>query len=174
MSNPDQIIPEDPASAGIPDVADDTSLAFDEADHPRFEDSPPSLPTREAVAVDDFGTTAEEGVQEESLSAKLAREMPDVNADDAQTPKASDLADEATSEMAEAQVAQDADELGAGWSEDINAPIPGTVGRLFAPDEGGREDEEPDSVAYDSDEVAGLSAEEAAMHEVREEDVPYH
>lgn len=180
MSNPDQVIPEDPASAGIPDVADDTSLAYDEADHPRFEDSPPSLPTREPVAVDDYGVTAEEGLHEESLTDKLARERPDVSPDDARTPHSSTLADEATSESAEAQVAEDGEELGgqsdepsAGWSDDIDAPVPGPVGRLYEPDQGGREDDEPDSVAYDSDELAGLSAEEAAMHEVSEEDVPY-
>jgi hypothetical protein len=43
------------------------------------------------------------------------------------------------------------------------------VGRLVEPDEGVREDSEADAVAYDAGAAGGgPSAEEAAMHEVRE------
>jgi hypothetical protein len=46
-------------------------------------------------------------------------------------------------------------------SIDLNEPSPRQIGRL--------EDAEAQSVAYDTGETLGLSAEEAAMHEVREE-----
>ena len=38
------------------------------------------------------------------------------------------------------------------------------VGRLVEPDEGAHEDTEPDLVGRDSGDIAGLSAEEAALH----------
>jgi hypothetical protein len=41
---------------------------------------------------------------------------------------------------------------------------PPAVGRLVEPDEGARSDTEPDMVARDSGDTAGLSAEEAALH----------
>jgi hypothetical protein len=41
---------------------------------------------------------------------------------------------------------------------------PRDVGRLVAPDEGVRSDTEADLVASDSGDMAGLSAEEAALH----------
>jgi hypothetical protein len=66
-----------PEDEGIPDHADDMSTAFDEADRPRFADSPPTLPTDEPQAVDEHGVTAAEQREGESLDARLAREEPD-------------------------------------------------------------------------------------------------
>jgi hypothetical protein len=66
-----------PEDEGIPDHADDMSTAFDEADRPRFADSPPTLPADEPQAVDEHGVTAAEQREGESLEARLAREEPD-------------------------------------------------------------------------------------------------
>jgi len=50
-------------------------------------------------------------------------------------------------------------------SIDLNEPSPKQIGRL--------EDTQTQSVAYDTGETMGLSAEEAAMHEVKEEGDDY-
>jgi hypothetical protein len=92
----------DPEMDGVPRYADDTSTAYDPADRPDFDDSPPPLPS----------------------------------------------------------------------DETINAE-PGRVGRLVDTDDGGYADNDPLSVARDTGELAGLSAEEAAMHEVPDREVPY-
>ena len=164
MSDPNPVIPDDPEAEGIPDVADDTSTAYDQPDKPRLEDSPVSLPVDRPVAVDDYGVTPEEGRHDEPLSARLMREEPDISPDDPETAAAPDLADEATSETAATWAARDADVLGAGLAENLDSPPDEQVGRLVEPDEGVREDDEAESIAYDSGEHQGLSAEEAAMH----------
>ncbi|WP_117212059.1 DUF5709 domain-containing protein [Allorhizocola rhizosphaerae] len=118
-----------PEAEGIPEVADDTSTAWDDPRHPRLEDSPPAMP-------------AEEPTEKESgpLKARVTHEEPDVGPDSV-------------------------DERGVAI--DIDEPLPGRdVGRLVEPDEGAREDDEPQSIASDSGEHEGLSAEEAAMHEI--------
>lgn len=118
-----------PESEGIPEIADDTSTAWDDPGHPRLEDSPASLPGDEQMDKE-VGT----------MKARLVREEPDIGPDS----------------VDERGIAIDAD-----------APLPGRgVGRLVAPDEGGREDDEPQAIADDSGEREGLSAEEAAMHEI--------
>lgn len=61
----------------MPDYADDTSTAYDEADRPRFDDSPPPLPADRPQAVDDYGVTAAEASAGEPLDDRLARERPD-------------------------------------------------------------------------------------------------
>lgn len=43
------------------------------------------------------------------------------------------------------------------------------VGRLVEPDQGLREDDEDQAIAYDSGETKGLSAEEAAVHVIPDE-----
>lgn len=95
-----------------------------------------------ALAVDDFGTTAEEMHDGESLTSRVDREEPDVLA-------AVDLpADE--SEGADTPFSQ-----GAG----------GGVGRLVEPDEGARSDTEADMVGTDvGTDLGGYTAEESAMH----------
>jgi hypothetical protein len=47
---------------------------------------------------------------------------------------------------------------------DVYPEDPRGVGRLVEPDEGARSDTEPDMIASDSGDTAGLSAEEAAIH----------
>lgn len=141
--------PTDPESEGIPDTADDYSTAWDDVARPRPEDSHRSLPADEPIAVDDFGVSAQESHREEPLSARLMREEPDVS------PSSGAEADEDTPASVP--------------SADLNEPIPGSVGRLVAPDEGVREDDEGQSIGYDTGEGEGLSAEEAAMREEPEE-----
>ncbi len=94
-----------------------------------------------AIAVDDFGTTPAEMHDGEPLSARLAREEPDVLAGVDRTAGPSE-GDTRSDERA-----------GQG------------IGRLVAPDEGAHSDTEPDLVARDAGtDLGGYSAEESAMH----------
>jgi len=168
-------IPNDPESEGIPDVADENSTAYDDYDRPRFDDSIVAMPADDAVAVDEYGVTPYESSHEEPLKARLVREQKDVSPDDPRTAAEQEIAEEAMSEEAQAQAARDADAFGFEEADvDLNEPLPSEVGRLVAPDEGGSfEDDESQSIAYDSREREGQAPEEAAMHEVPEEEVLY-
>ena len=64
------IMPEDD---GIPEVAQDDSPTMMRAEDPQFQ----PLPGESATAADDFGTTAFEQSQGESLTDRLDRELPD-------------------------------------------------------------------------------------------------
>ncbi len=136
-------IPEPPSAAeaeGIPDPGEVRSPQ-DVAGVAGSSDGM-EPPHDTATAVDDFGTTAEEMHDGESLTGRLEREEPDV-LDAVDTP-----ADE--SEGADTPFSE-----GAGQG----------VGRLVEPDEGARTDSEPDMVASDvGTDLGGYTAEEAAMH----------
>jgi hypothetical protein len=94
------------------------------------------------LAADDFGTTARELHEGESLEGRISREEPDVLA----------LVDVPADESAGVDTPFD-DRAGQG------------VGRLVEPDEGARTDTEADLVASDvGTDLGGYSAEEAAMH----------
>jgi len=72
----------DPAASGIPEYADDDSTVNERADSTREADgpSPAALPAEREdgpVALDEFGTTAEEQRRGESLAGRLIREEPD-------------------------------------------------------------------------------------------------
>jgi hypothetical protein len=91
---------------------------------------------------DDFGTTARELHDGESLDGRIGREEPDVL----------DLVDVPADESAGADTPFD-ERAGQG------------VGRLVEPDEGARTDTEADLVAQDvGTDLGGYTAEEAAMH----------
>jgi hypothetical protein len=95
-----------------------------------------------AVAVDDFGTTAEEMAEGEPLDARIAREEDDVLA------RVDDQPDETE-----------------GGDTPFDQRSGQGVGRLVEPDEGVREDREADLVAEDvGTDLGGYSAEESAMH----------
>ena len=64
------VFPEDD---GIPEVAQDDSPTQERAEDPQFE----PLPGERANASVDFGTTAFEQSEGESLAGRLARELPD-------------------------------------------------------------------------------------------------
>ncbi len=175
----------DPEADGLPDTPDDDSTAGDavltgrEADGP----SPAQLPgDRSAtVAVDEFGTTAEEQLDGESLDYKLSRELLEPAVDDPLAgPVDPDIAAEADSQEQAAQAQLDADVIDPGPTSDPNSPVSlydhgqlgtvadATVGRLVEPDEGAHTDQETDSIAYDAGAAGGgASAEELAIHETQ-------
>ena len=101
-----------------------------------------AAPRDTPVAVDDFGTTAAEMHDGESLDGRIAREEPDV-LDAVDAP-----ADE--SATADTPFAE-----GAGQG----------IGRIGEPDQGGTSDTEKDMIASDvGTDLGGYSAEESAMH----------
>ena len=108
-------------------------------------------PAERPWASDDYGTTAREAAEGEDLDHRLARELPDISAD------------------------EEGD--GLGDSEDSDGELlDGEVGearsgRLVASDEGGVTDDDPELWASDIGiDGAGASAEEAAVHVVPDED----
>lgn len=133
MTNDTPQPPREPEAEGIPDYADDTSTAYDRADRPDLDDSPPALPADRPLGVDEHGVTAAEQRQGESLAEHLAREEPDVGAE------------ARTGDIVPADLAARNPETGYGTLE------PGT------------------GVTTGE----GESAEEAAMHELAEDDITY-
>jgi hypothetical protein len=181
----------DPAASGVPEYADDDSDADLDVPSTREADGPdpaPLPPDREdgPLALDEFGTTAEEQRHGEPLGARLAREEPEVaTADAAAAPR------DRTDDLATADVPHEWNEPDPGGAgadggpidPDVDDPVSayervgpdavtgGLVGRLVQPDQGSLEDAEPDEVAMDAGASGGgASAEEAAMHEVRDSD----
>jgi hypothetical protein len=169
----------DPESDGLPEYADDDSTAYDEVPSGRIADGPDPapLPADHAVAVDRYGTTAEEARQGESLDYKLAREYAAAGDSAAGDRAATDDEGDALSEDVDqvhgafADIApEDYDPHSKVSMYDRPDPDePGRpVGRLVEPDEGVREDDESHAVAYDAGAAGGgPTAEEAAMHEFR-------
>ncbi|MET9952427.1 DUF5709 domain-containing protein [Streptomyces sp. NPDC006339] len=107
--------------------------------------SPPERP----LAVDHVGTTAREQREGETLDQRLAEEVPDPA-------------------LAEPDDSNGVGDLPGGDGEPIDDQVGRErSGRLVAPDEGVREDDEKDVVARDVG-IAGAaaSAEEAAVHTV--------
>jgi hypothetical protein len=68
------IFPEDD---GLPEVSQDDSPTQERAEDPQFAPVPGERPT----ATTDFGTTAAEQAEGESLDGRLARELPDTAGD---------------------------------------------------------------------------------------------
>lgn len=168
----------DPAAEGLPETADDDSTAYDDDASGREADGrdPAALPSDVPLAVDRFGTTADEQRAGESLDARLAQEEPDIAVDDPLAAPGDDLADEATGERSAAQAQLDADVMGEGPTHHPNSPVSvydrpleGTVnervGRLVEPDQGWLSDTEKDAIAQDVGAAGGgASAEELAIH----------
>jgi Family of unknown function (DUF5709) len=116
--------------------------------------SPPERPWTGS----DFGTTAREEATGESLDGRLARELPDDGAEDADV------------------LGEDTDVDGLGDTSDTDGELlddevgETRSGRLVAPDHGGYPDEGEELFAEDIGvDGAGASAEEAAVHVVSEE-----
>ena len=132
-------IPEPPSGAeaeGQPDP--DPSLATQKATGDAMEGMEP--PHDYPMAVDDYGTTAAEQRDGESLDLRLTREEPEVDPRDPGD----------GSEYSDTPFAE-----GAGQG----------VGRVVEPDEGARTDDEADVVAADrGTDGGGFTAEESAMH----------
>lgn len=175
----------DPEAEGLPDTADDDTSAGDDVYSGREADGPdpaPLPPDRDAavVALDQFGVTAEEQADGESLDYKLTRERGDTAPDDPLAgPVDPALGGEADSEEAAAQAQLDADVMDPGPTSDPDSPVSiydhgnlgaavRPVGRLVEPDEGAHTDQERDSIAYDAGAAGGgASAEELAVNETR-------
>ncbi len=134
-------IPEPPSEAeaeGIPDpgFSDPTQIIAGDTE------ATIEPPHDTGIAVDEWGTTAREQAEGESLDGRLAREEDDVLAAVDQPADESEGADTPFDERA-----------GQG------------VGRLVEPDEGARTDTEKDMVASDvGTDLGGYTAEESAMH----------
>jgi hypothetical protein len=157
----------EPAAAGLPDYADDDSTAYDDVRSGREADGrdPAALPvTRDdgPVALDDFGTTAEEQRRGESLEGRLAREEPDIRPEDVE-PDLASLDEEPVESHRDSPVST-FERLGPD-------PVTGgQVGRLVAPDEGSGIDTEADEIALDVGAAGGgAGPEELAIHEVSED-----
>src|SRR3954469_5199750 len=153
----------DPEAEGLPGTADDDSTAYDDVDTGRVADGPDpaALPAEHPLAVDKFGTTAEEQREGESLDYRLAQEQPDIQPEDPlDSPGA--LADEAIDEQGAAQARLDADVYGESPTSDPDSAISlyddgqldgvstAPVGRLVDPNQGIGPDDEPDNVASDA------------------------
>jgi Family of unknown function (DUF5709) len=176
----------DPEAEGLPGTADDDSSANDDVETGRWADGPDpaALPSERPLAVDRFGTTAEEQRVGESLNARLWQEQPDVQPEtDADDP--GPLADEAIDEVSARQAGLDADVYGESPTSDPHSQVslyddgqldgtsPAPIGRLVEPDQGSGVDTEPDDVAYDAGAAGGgATAEELAIHET--EPPAYH
>lgn len=118
---------------GIPDLQDGTPQQQWARDP---EESP--LPGEKPVALDEYGTTAEEQRAGEPLDLRLSRERPD-------------------------RLTANGDDPDAPWPAWTPSAEP--AGRLVEPDEGVRADTEQDAVASDVGvDGGGYSAEEDAMH----------
>jgi hypothetical protein len=154
----------DPAASGLPDYADDDATADVDLESGREADGPrpaPLPPDREdgPLALDEFGTTAEEQRLGETLAGRLSREEPDIDPDEAGAAEGPD--DEEPVDPALDSPVSVYERLGPD-------PVTGgRVGRLVQPDEGAHEDTESSEVAYDAGlSGGGLSAEEAAVNEI--------
>lgn len=172
----------DPEAEGLPDTADDDSTARDDVASGRAADGPDpaELPADRPLAADHFGNTAEEQLEGESLDYKLERELRELPIDDPLAGSVDPaIAGEADSDEAAAEAQLDADVMDAGPTSDPRSPVSiydhgnlgsapggGPVGRLVEPDEGARDDDETDSIAYDAGASGGgASAEELAVNE---------
>jgi hypothetical protein len=168
----------DPEREGLPGIADDDSFADQDESTSRPADGRGSaaLPSDHPVAVNDFGTTAEEQRQGESLDGRLKREQPDLRLDDpADGPQP--LSDSMDDIPPDAEVETDDPRLNAILEAEDPAldsevsvydRLPGshTAGRLVEPDEGTGTDREDELYAEDRGFAGGgFSAEEAAVHE---------
>ncbi|MFG1945825.1 DUF5709 domain-containing protein [Nonomuraea sp. NPDC048826] len=151
---------------GIPDLQDGTPGQ-------RWAEDPQEAPVPgdRPVGVDDFGTTADEQIQGESLDGRLEREVPEEEAAfGAETPvtvqraPVTDPDDRPLTEDGGLGVGSDLD---TSFQEDEGADPgdqPARAGRLVAADEGAHPDTEPDEVARDvGPDAGGYTAEEAAM-----------
>jgi hypothetical protein len=162
----------DPEAEGLPGTADDDSTAWDDVDSPRVADGPEPavLPAdREdgPLAVDRYGTTPEEARVGESLDQKLDREVPDPALRDPDVVEA-DVVAAGDALADEGPVDPHLDSAVSMYDTGVGGGD--TVGRLVEPDEGLTADTERDAVATDAGAAGGgATAEELAMHRVRDE-----
>jgi hypothetical protein len=165
----------DPAADGLPEYTDDDSAAVDDVP-PRAADGPdpaPLPPDREdgPMALDEYGTTAEEARLGEPLDQRLAREEPDL---EPEVPADLPPVQEDDALPAEDPVDPHLDSPVSLYDRaETGIPDLSPVGRLVQPDEGAHGDAEGTEVAVDSGTAGGgASAEELAIHRVPPEEEP--
>jgi hypothetical protein len=176
MTSSERRLISDPEAEGLPASADDDSSADIEDRAEADGRDPAALPADHAIAVEDFGTTAEEQRQGESLDGRLKRERPDLRVDDpARGPEP--LSDAIDDLPLDAPYETDDPRLNAileGEDPALDSlvsvydrmPEAHTAGRLVEPDEGTGIDDESELYAEDRGPAGGgLSAEERAVHE---------
>ncbi len=137
-----------PEDEGFPDTADDATP--ERRDVPDPEETP--LPGEEPVGVNQFGTTAEEELEGETLDQRLAREVPDEEPIDPTIPRDEDEPDENV---------EDVENMLPVSADDEPRP----VGQIVEEDEGVREDVERDAVAIEDPlGPGGLGPEDRALY----------
>jgi hypothetical protein len=170
-----------PEDEGIPEVADDTSTAYDRGDRPQFNeptvampaDNPWELPEEEIGPEEEADLTElgdEEAAEDDAdyFAEEQSGLIPDDGADD---PELAEFDPDAVSTFADARYEEPDLARRAGELSYYDTPVRGArIGRLTDPGDDGAEDFEAESFAEDTDEIEGLSAEESAMHLVDEED----
>ena len=128
------VFPEDD---GIPEVMQDDSPTQTWKEDPQFQPLPGERPNASV----DFGTTAFEQSEGESLTGRLDREVPDVSAD----------------AVPDVRPAEDPDRAVAQWEQDTST----------TPDTDSGTHRTADDLEATADEpVGGQSAEEAAIHPI--------
>jgi hypothetical protein len=167
----------DPEAEGLPAHADDDSFADPDAQSSRAADDPVALPGDRPAAVEEYGTTAEEQRQGESLDERLGREEPDpaLTGDVLPDPLTEEPAgaDPGADERADPRLEGilEADDPATVSAVSVYERLGetgtgGQVGRLVEPDEGAHPDAEADAIAADRGPAGGgASAEERALHE---------
>jgi hypothetical protein len=102
---------------GVPDIADDDHPTESEAEDPEFA----PVPGERSGASTDFGTTAYEQSEGESLSGRLEREVPDDGPDPAGDVRAAESHDRTVPQITQDGVSERADSFTDSVSDDVTA-----------------------------------------------------
>jgi hypothetical protein len=102
---------------GVPDIADDDHPTEATAEDPEFAPVPGERPG----ASTDFGTTASEQSEGESLSGRLDREVPDTGTDSADDVRAAETHDRTVPQISQDGVSERADSFTDSVTDDVTA-----------------------------------------------------
>ena len=102
---------------GVPDIADDDHPTEARAEDPEFA----PVPGERANATADFGTTAFEQAEGESLSGRLDREVPDTGLDTADDVRAAESHDRTVPQLSQDGVSEQADSFTDSVTDDVTA-----------------------------------------------------
>jgi len=102
---------------GVPDIADDDHPTEATAEDPEFAPVPGERPG----ASTDFGTTASEQSEGESLSGRLDREVPDTGVDTADDVRAAETHDRTVPQISQDGVSDQADSFTDSVTDDVTA-----------------------------------------------------
>lgn len=102
---------------GVPDIADDDHPTEAGAEDPEFA----PVPGERANATTDFGTTAFEQAEGESLSGRLDREVPDTGVDTTDDVRAAETHDRTVPQLSQDGVSEQADSFTDSVTDDVTA-----------------------------------------------------